>query len=146
MGRGTKEEKGIVPTLREMLNSDYMAFWVVWKYAPDLLPEKFNNFDEFSQHYKAISNKGLTERDCEKFLYIDKVQRAIKWLMGKQKNARMIALYNTWYEAAKKDANALKEFIKLQDIFFQGEQENELEKILRNVNVDDDEDDYQMNF
>ena len=146
MGRGTKEEKGIVPALREMLNSDYMAFWVVWKYAPDLLPEKFNNFDEFSQHYKAISNKGLTERDCEKFLYIDKVQRAIKWLMGKQKNARMIELYNTWYEAAKKDANALKEFIKLQDIFFQGEQENELEKILRNVNVDDDEDDYQMNF
>lgn len=146
MGRGTKEEKGIVPALREMLNSDYMAFWIVWKYAPDLLPEKFNNFDEFSQHYKAISNKGLTERDCEKFLYIDKVQRAIKWLMGKQKNARMIELYNTWYEAAKKDANALKEFLKLQDIFLQGEQENELEKILRNVNVDDDEDDYQMNF
>ena len=146
MGRGTKEEKGIVPALREMLNSDYMAFWIVWKYAPDLLPEKFKNFDEFSAHYKAISNKGLTERDCEKFLYIDKVQRAIKWLMGKQKNARMIELYNTWYEAAKKDSNALKEFIKLQDIFFQGEQENELEKILRNVNVDDDEDDYQMNF
>ena len=146
MGRGTKDEKGIVPALRQMLNSDYMAYWVVWKFAPDLLPEQFKTFDEFSTHYKAISNKGLTERDCEKFLYLDKVQHAIKWLLGKQKNARMIELYNTWYEAAKKDANALKEFIKLQDIFFQGEQENELEKILRNVNVDDDEDDYQMNF
>ena len=125
MGRGTKDEKSIVPALREMLNSDYMAFWVVWKYAPDLLPENFKNFDEFSQHYKAISNKGLTERDCEKFIYLDKVQNAVKWLLKKQKNARMIELYNTWYQAAKKDANALKEFLKLQDEFFKDAQVSE---------------------
>ena len=148
MGRGTKEEKPIVPALREMLNSDYMAFWVVWKYAPDLLPEKFKTFDEFSQHYKAISNKGLTERDCEKFIYLDKVQNAVKWLLKKQKNARMIELYNTWFQAAKKDANALKEFLKLQDEFFKDAQVSELESILRGVEIpdsdEDDSDEYEM--
>lgn len=148
MGRGTKDEKSIVPALREMLNSDYMAFWVVWKYAPDLLPENFKNFEEFSAHYKAISNKGLTERDCEKFIYLDKVQNAVKWLLKKQKNARMIELYNTWYQAAKKDANALKEFLKLQDEFFKDAQVSELESILRGVEIpdsdEDDSDEYDM--
>lgn len=145
--RGTKDERSIIPALRDMVGNDYMAFWIAWKYAPDLLPEQCKTFQAFSDYYKCISNKKLTERDCEKFLYIDKVQNTIKWLLKKQKNARMIELYNTWFEAAKKDANALKEFLKLQDEFFKDAQVSELESILRGVEIpdsDDESDDYDM--
>lgn len=146
--RGTKDERSIIPALRDMVGNDYMAFWIAWKYAPDLLPEQCNTFEGFSEHYKCISNKKLTERDCEKFLYIDKVQNTIKWLLKKQKNARMIELYNTWFEAAKKDSNALKEFLKLQDEFFKDAQVSELESILRGVEIpdsdEDDSDEYEM--
>jgi len=145
--RGTKDERSIIPALRDMVGNDYMAFWIAWKYAPDLLPEQCKTFQAFSDYYKCISNKKLTERDCEKFLYIDKVQNTIKWLLKKQKNARMIELYNTWFEAAKKDSNALKEFLKLQDEFFKDAQVSELESILRGVEIpdsDDESDDYDM--
>lgn len=146
--RGTKDERSIIPALRDMVGNDYMAFWIAWKYAPDLLPEQCKTFQAFSDYYKCISNKKLTERDCEKFLYIDKVQNTIKWLLKKQKNARMIELYNTWFEAAKKDANALKEFLKLQDEFFKDAQVSELESILRGVEIpdsdEDDSDEYEM--
>lgn len=77
-----------------------------------------------------------------------KVQNTIKWLLKKQKNARMIELYNAWFQAAKKDANALKEFLKLQDEFFKDAQVSELESILRGVEIpdsdEDDSDEYDM--
>lgn len=148
VGRGTKDERSVIPALREMVGNDYMAFWIAWKYAPDLLPDQCKTFADLSDYYKCISNKKLTERDCEKFLYIDKVQNAIKWLLKKQKNARMIELYNTWFQAAKNDSNALKEFLKLQDEFFKDAQVSELESILRGVDIpdsdEDDSDDYEM--
>ena len=34
--RGTKDERSVIPALRDMVGNDYMAFWIVWKYAPDL--------------------------------------------------------------------------------------------------------------
>ena len=60
----------------------------------------------------------------------------------------MIEQYNTWFEAAKKDSNALKEFLKLQDEFFKDAQVSELESILRGVEIpdsdEDDSDEYEM--
>ena len=143
-GRGTKDEKSIFAELKERIGNEHTAYWVAWKYAPDLLPEKFKTFEELKERYSAVRNANLTERDCEKYLYYTKVQEAVKWLLKKQKGARMIELYNRWYEMAKTDANALKEFMKLQDEFFKDDELSELESILRNTATADDEDEYEM--
>lgn len=145
-GRGTKEEKSIIAELKNKLGNDYMAYWVCWKYAPDLLPKDVHTFADLVNNYKSLANTNLTERECEKYLYYEKVQNAVRWLLKKQKGARMIALYNLWYEAAKTDANALKEFLKLQDEFFKNDELSELESILKNSAVKDDEGEYEMNI
>ena len=46
IGRGTKDEKSVLTELRERIGSDHMAYWVAWKYAPDLLPKKYATFNE----------------------------------------------------------------------------------------------------
>ena len=143
-GRGTKDEKSMFAELKERLGNDYMTYWVMWKYAPDLLPEKHKTFDDFKAHYKAIQNANVSERDCEKWLYYTKVQDTVKWLLKKQKGARMIELYNRWFEMAKVDANALKEFMKLQDEFFKNDELSELESILRNSDTTEEEEEYEM--
>lgn len=144
--RGSKDEKSILSELREKVGNDYMAYWITWKYAPDLLPTKIKTFEELSNQYQAISNKQLTERDCEKFLYYDKVQQAVKWLLNKQRGIRMIDLYNRWYEMAKSDSNALREFMKLQDEFFKNDELSELERILKTSVATEDEEEYKMDF
>ena len=147
MARTTKEEKSILQELIAMVGNDYMPYWILWKYAPDWLPKKFKSYDELVANYKTFSNKKLTERDCDKFLYYDKVQNAIKWLLKKQKGMRMIELYNIWFNAAKTDANALKEFLKLQDEFFKNDQMSELESILKSsATTDEEEEEYDMNI
>ena len=143
-GRGTKEERPVIVELKNRLGNDYMAYWIAWKYAPDLLPETYKTFNELREKYKAIDNKNLTERECEKYLYYEKVQNAIKWLLKKQRGARMIELYQRWFEMAKTDANALKEFMKLQDEFFKNDELSELESILKNSATTEDEEEYQM--
>ena len=145
-GRGTKDERSIVKELAEKIGNEYMAYWVVWKYAPDLLPQRFKTFDELYDHYTALQNKKVSEMDCQKFLYYDKVQQAVKWLLKKQRGIRMINLYNKWYEAAQVDANALKEFLKLQEIFFKDDELSELESILRKSTVSDDEEDSEGDY
>ena len=143
-GRGTNDEKSILQELIAMVGNDYMPYWILWKYAPDWLPKQFKTYDDLVANYKTFQNKKLTERDCDKFIYYDKVQNAIKWLLKKQKGARMIALYNIWFERAKQDPNALKEFLKLQDEYFKGNQLSELESILKQSTVSDEEEEYEM--
>ncbi len=144
IGRGTKDEKSVLTELRERIGSDHMTYWVAWKYAPDLLPKKYATFNELKDNYAAIRNAKITERDCDKFLYYTKVQNAVKWLLKKQRGARMIELYRLWYEAAKTDANALKEFMKLQDEFFKSDELSELQSILKNVDTEEKEEEYEM--
>ena len=143
-GRGTKDEKPILSEIRDMVGNDYMAYWILWKFAPDLLAEEIKSFDDLKNYYKAITKAKIGEHDCEKWMYYDKVQNAVKWLLKKQKGARMIELYNIWFEMAKKDSNALKEFIKLQDIFFQNDEMSEVESILRGASFKEEEEDYDM--
>lgn len=134
---GIQDEKSLLSEIRDRLGSDYMAYWVVWKYAPDILPTQCKTFQELSDHYKAISKQQLTERECKRFLYYEKVQEVVKYLLKRQRGVRMIELYEIYYEAAKSDPTALKEFLKLQDIFFKGSEESELESILRAQTFDD---------
>lgn len=142
--KGTKDEKSILTELREMTGNDYMAYWIAWKYAPNLLSQKFPTYNDLCEYYKTLGNKKMSEAECEKWLYYSKVQDAVKWLLKKQKGARMIELYNIWFEMAKVDSNALKEFIKLQDIFFQNDEMSEVESILRGASFKEEEEDYDM--
>ena len=148
MARTIKEEKSFITQLRERIGNDYMPYWILWKYAPNLLPDKLDTFEDFYNKYQCIQVKKLTERDCEKFLYYDKVQQAVKWLLKKQRGIKMIELYNHWFELAKSDSNALREFLKLQDVFFKNDELSELETILRktNVNPDDTDEEYEMSI
>ncbi|MBR4589128.1 MAG: hypothetical protein IKO36_00575 [Bacteroidaceae bacterium] len=144
--RGTKDERSILAELKEKIGNEHMPYWILWKYAPELLPESYPTYDDLKKAYTALGNKKLTERDCDKFLYYQKVQDAVKWLLKKQRGARMIELYNCWYERAKSDSNALKEFLKLQEEFFKNDELSELENILRNSATSDDEEEYEMNI
>lgn len=145
-GRGTNDEKSVLAELKNKVGSDHIAYWIAWKYAPDVLPETFPTFDALCKYYKTLGNTKLTERECKKFLYYGKVQNAIKWLLEKQKGARMIELYNIWFERAKQDPNALKEFMKLQDEFFKSNQLSELESILKQSATADEEEEYDMDI
>ena len=144
MGRGTKDERSIFSQLKEKVGNDHTAYWILWKYAPDLLPKRCKTFEELRENYTAIRNSDIKETDCDKYLYYERVQNAVKWLLNKQRGARMIELYNLWFEAAKTDAGALKEFLKLQDEFFKNDEISELESILKKSAITEDEEEYEM--
>lgn len=136
-------EKTIQQALKEMVRTDTKVYWILWKFAPELI-----NTEEEIKTYKDLQKafvcfRHLDEATVNKYIYNEGVQNAIKWLLKRQDGVKMIELYNLYYEKAKTDVQAFKALIDFKKEFFAESEQNELVSILNGVNIqnNDDEDD-----
>lgn len=144
---GNSTEKSILSALKDITHSDAEAYFIIWKYAPELLPssETIKTFNDLKNTYKNFENR--TEQSMEKALFKEDVQAGIKYLLKRLDSKRDVDLLNRYYELAMGgDANSLKAYRDFKREFFTDSETDELKAILSGVNLDndDDEDDYVM--
>lgn len=139
MARTGDVSVSVLSELKKMVRTDAKMYWIVYKYAPALLPKKSANFKELQENYVCFQK--LDEGHCENYIYLEDVQVAVKWLLRRVDTVRMIELYNKYYEKAKDDVQSLKVLLEFKKEFFRDEEESELYRILKDVNVDDTSED-----
>lgn len=142
-------EKSMLISLKEITKSDAEAYFILWKYAPELLPEgeTLKTFDDLKNKYAQFENR--TEQSMEKATYKEDVQAATRYLLKRLDGKRDIALLNKYYDLSMSgDVQALKAYIEFKKTFFATKDNDELKDILNNTNtdIDDDIDDFKMNL
>lgn len=136
--RGTTQETTILGTLREMVRTDAKAYFICWKYAPELLPSSaVGSFDDLKKHYKALESPNKTEAFCNNWLLEKNVQEAVKFLKGRLYQRDLLDLYDVFLQKAKNegDVQSFKAFVEFGEKFFKDSSENELKKILNNIDI-----------
>ena len=137
-------------TLKQMLNNDAIMYYILWKYAPDILPDNENikNYADLCNKYETL--QGRTEQSIEKSLYKQNVQDAVKFLLKRLDGKRDIELLNKYYEKAMGgDVQALKAYMEFKAVFFKNSEDDELKAILNgaSTSVDySDTEDFKMEF
>lgn len=138
-GKSVSQEQSILQRLKEMVRTDAKVYYILWKYAPQLLinGDKLKTFNDLKNNYKTFT-EGMTESSCENWLTEQNVQTAIKWLLKRLHQQKMIELYNLYFEKAKKDTNAFRAFTDFSEKFFVAEKESQLLSMLQNADVEDE--------
>lgn len=136
-GKSTSQEESVFMKIKGMVKTDTKAYYIIWRYAPKLLPnQNLKTFDDLKNNYKVFT-QGLTENSCENWLTEENVQTAVKWLLKRLHQKKMIELYNIYFDKAKDDTNAFKAFTDFSEKFFANGQSSELLNILQGVSDDD---------
>lgn len=136
-GKSVQQEQSIGSHLKEMVKTDAKVYFIIWKYAPKLLlKQDIKTFDDLKQTYKTFT-EGMTEDSCNNWLYEQNVQTAVKWLLKRIHQEKLIELYNLYFDRAKEDTNAFKAFTEFADKFFAEEKDSELLSILQGIKDDD---------
>lgn len=136
-GKSTSQEQSVLSKLRELTKTPAKAYFIVWKYAPHLLPDQsIKTFDDLKGSYKTFT-EGMTEVSCNNWLMEENVQTAVKWLLKRLHQSKLIELYNTYYNKAKEDTNAFKAFTDFSEKFFAQEKDSELLSILNGIKADE---------
>ena len=68
----TGREKNMLSAIKDITKADSETYWILWKYAPDLLTEKIDTFEELKSKYAVFADK--TEEACNKYIYKEDVQ------------------------------------------------------------------------
>ena len=139
-GKAVTQEESILKHLVKMVKTQTKAYYILWKYAPELLPAKFKTFDDLKNNYKVFT-AGVTEKTAENWLMEENVQTAVKWLLKREHQKKMIELYNIYYDKAKEDTNAFKAFVDFSNQFFADDRKNGILDIVQGLNDKDFEDD-----
>lgn len=84
--RGTSQEKSVLMSLKDVVKTDGKVYYILWKYAPDLLPKNtlenpIKTFEDLTAAYECIKPD---QRICENYLMEENVQKAVKWLRSRQ--------------------------------------------------------------
>mgnify|MGYP000879906999 FL=1 len=139
VGKSTSQEESILKHLKHMVKTDTKVYYILWKYAPELLPQQFKTFDDLKNNYKCFT-KGVIEKTAENWLMEENVQTAVKWLLQREHQKKMIELYNIYYDKAKTDTNAFKAFIDFSNQFFADDKKNGILEIAQKLSDKDFED------
>ena len=139
-GKSTSQEESILVHLKNMVKTETKVYYILWKYAPELLPQHFKTFDDLKNNYKCFT-KGATEKIAENWLMEENVQTAVKWLLKREHQKKMIELYNIYFDKAKNDTNAFKAFVDFSNQFFADDIKNGILEIVQGLNDKDFEDD-----
>ena len=139
-GKSTSQEESILVHLKNMVKTDTKVYYILWKYAPQLLPQHFKTFDDLKNNYKCFT-KGATEKIAENWLMEENVQTAVKWLLQREHQKKMIELYNIYFDKAKSDTNAFKAFVEFSNQFFADDKKNGILEIVQGLNDKDFEED-----
>ena len=136
-GKSVSQENSIYSKLKEIIKTDTKVYYVMWKYAPQLFPNEFKTFNDLKSNYKVFTD-GVTEHTAENWLSEQNVQTAIKWLLKRLHQQKMIELYNIYFEMAKKDVAAFKAFTDFSEKFFANEKESELLSMLGKIDIEEE--------
>ena len=140
VGKSTSQEESILKHLQHMVKTETKVYYILWKYAPELLPQQFKTFDDLKNNYKCFT-KGVIEKTAENWLMEENVQTAVKWLLQREHQKKMIELYNIYFDKAKSDTNAFKAFVDFSNQFFADDKKNGILEIVQGLNDKDFEDD-----
>lgn len=132
VGTNTQES---LKTKMQNICTDYKAYWLWWKYAPELLPKGIKTFKDLQDRYQKFPN--VTEQEAELWLYEKPVQNSLKELLKSQHTKKIMELYNIYFEKAKTDVQAFKAFIDFSSAFFADEKDSELEMLLKGIKLKD---------
>lgn len=133
-----KSEQSLLQKLHEMLPTQVKVYYIVWKYAPHILPKRVDTFEELTAEYKGFT-KGMDEAQCERWLAEESVQTAVKYLLKRMHAQKLVELYEIYFNKAKEDVQAFQAFSKFSEKFFEDDGEDELRAVLKDVKLDDDE-------
>ena len=133
-----KSEQSLLQKLHEMLPTQVKVYYIVWKYAPHILPKKVDTFEELTAEYKGFT-KGMDEAQCERWLAEESVQTAVKYLLKRMHAQKLVELYEIYFNKAKEDVQTFQAFSKFSEKFFEDDGEDELRAVLKDVKLDDDE-------
>ena len=142
------QEKSLIMALKEITRCDAEAYFILWKYAPMLLPNgaEIRTFEDLKKTYKNMENR--TEQGLEKALYKEDVQAGIRYVLERLDGKRDIDLLNRYFELAMSgDVQALKAYREFKKEFFADTEANELKEILRGANIsntDEEDEDFEM--
>lgn len=95
-------------------------------------------FEDLHNNYQYFTDT-MTEDFCETWLTENVCQNAVRWLLNRLHQQKLIELYNMYFEKAKEDTQAFKAFIEFSDKFFADEKESELLSILNGTDIPEDE-------
>ena len=132
MGKSTSQEQSVLMHLKSMVKTDTKVYYILWKYAPELLPAKFITFDDLKNNFKCFT-AGVTEKTAENWLMEENVQTAVKWLLKREHQKKLIELYIISYDKAKTDTNAFKAFIDFSNQFFNDDKKSDVLDIIQNI-------------
>lgn len=138
--RGTSQEKSVLMALKDMVKSDGKVYYIMWKFAPELLPKYTKEhpiitFEDLREAYPGAIK--ADERICKNYLYEQNVMEAVKWLYNRKHTQKMLNLYDKFYEKALGgDVQSFKAIADFSDKFFVDKGESELLKILHGVDLD----------
>lgn len=136
-GKSVSQEQSVVMRIKGMVKTDAKVYYIIWRFSPHLLPKNdIKTFDDLKNSYKTFT-AGMTETFCENWLTEENVQTAVKWLLNRLHQKKMIELYNIYFEKAKEDTTAFKAFIEFSEKFFAEEKDSELLSILNGMKDDD---------
>lgn len=136
-GKSVSQEQSIISKLKSLVRTDAKVYYILWRFAPHLLTDKnIKTFKDLKETYKTFTT-GMTETVCNNWLFEENVQSAIKWLLKRQHQEKMIQLYELYFEKAKEDTNAFKAFTDFSDKFFATEKESELLSMLQGIDIDE---------
>ena len=138
---GVKQEQSVISVLKDMVKSDVKIYYILFKYAPELLPKNtkktpIKTWEDLKNSYKCYE-KFQSEEACRNYMYEENVQKAVKWLLGRKRNIEMIELYQRYIQLAK-DGNvqAFKAVLEFSNGFFEDNGQSELMKILSGFNLE----------
>lgn len=129
------DTSGLVHKIKEMTGCDHLAYYIIWKYAPQLLTKQdLNTFNDLAGAYACFKNRNQSGLEAK--LTEPTQQDAIKYLLERLHKTKLFELYNLYYKRAQEDTNAFRAFLEFSKDFF-GAEQNELIDILKGVDIED---------
>lgn len=130
------------------------VYYIMWLYCPEYLKEAdirpIKTFDDLKNRYEVFSDT-ITEDVCKRYLLEQGCQTAIRWLLKRLHQKKLVDLYETYYKKAMDgDTQAFKAFLEFSDKFFKEDKENGLTKLLNRIPDEDleldSEEDYNYTY
>ena len=102
-GKSVSKELSIYRNLKEMLSTDTKVYYIMWLYCPEYLKEAdirpIKTFDDLKNRYEVFSDT-ITEDVCKRYLLEQGCQTAIRWLLKRLHQKKLVDLYETYYKKA----------------------------------------------
>lgn len=152
-GKSVSKEMSIYSSLKEMIGTDTKVYYIMYLYCPEYLKnadiKPVDNFEDLKSRYECFSDT-LTEDMCQRYLLEQGCQGAVRWLLKRLHQKKLVELYQTYYEKALKgDVQAFKAWQEFSDKFFMEDQENDLTRLLNKIpdkELEEDKEDYSYTY